>query len=115
MMEVHHFSTTHSYCVSECCGEMATFAAALPCPKLDDLENGTITVDSYHVGSRATYNCAKEFKLIGPEVRWCLPTALWNGTTPVCVPNNPTGTLFINTSIGWSHSIIGKPSSVTRV
>lgn len=62
---------------------------ALPCPKLDDLENGTVMVDSHHVGSTARYRCAKRFKLVGPRVRRCLPTALWGGTTPVCVPKDP--------------------------
>jgi len=73
------------------CFYFVDVVVALPCPKLDDLENGQVTVGSHHVGSIATYRCDKEFQCLGPRARRCLSTALWSGTTPVCVPKNPAG------------------------
>ena len=68
---------------------------ALPCPKLSDPENGEMMVDGYHPGSSATYQCAEGFRLIGPQVRKCLPTALWSDTTPVCVATDTASKLII--------------------
>ena len=72
------------------------FIVALPCPKLEEIENGVLTVDSYDVGSTATYQCARGYRRFGPRVRQCLPTALWSGSTPVCVPRNPTGNKLVD-------------------
>lgn len=82
------------YIYSPCGDIVVTVVSALPCPKLDDPENGDVMVDGYHPGSSATYQCAEGYRLIGPHVRQCLPTALWSGTTPVCVATDIAGKLI---------------------
>ena len=84
------------------------FVVALPCPKLDDVDNGMVTIEDYHVGSTATYRCAQGYRRVGPRVRRCLPTALWSGNTPVCVSRNPIGMLVYKHTpmlIHHSHTI----------
>jgi len=68
--------------------------AALPCPDLEEPENGRLTMNSNKHGSRATIRCNKGFKRMGPRVRRCLSTGLWSEFAPVCVPRNPDGISF---------------------
>ena len=36
------------------------------------------------VGSRATYTCRSELKLVGSSTRTCLPDGSWSGSEPIC-------------------------------
>ena len=59
------------------------------CPTLLPLLHGHVEYTSTRVGSKATYSCDVGFARYGLTERICLPTAVWEGHTPVCVQGKP--------------------------
>lgn len=58
--------------------------AALECHRLNNPSNGLVTVNSYHVGGLATYECYSGYTLRGPTTRTCLPSKQWSESQPSC-------------------------------
>lgn len=58
----------------------------IDCGKLPPLLYGSIHYlnNTTHLGSQVTYNCTRNYKLIGTPVRKCLPTRLWSGVSAKC-------------------------------
>ena len=59
------------------------------CPTPSPLLHGHVEYTSTLVGSKATYSCDVGFARDGLTERICLPTAKWDGETPVCVQGKP--------------------------
>ncbi|XP_064382164.1 sushi, von Willebrand factor type A, EGF and pentraxin domain-containing protein 1-like isoform X2 [Halichondria panicea] len=56
---------------------------AIICPKLDDPEDGQVTVTGLTPSSTAEYSCNKGFTLFG-TARTCQDNGEWSGKAPIC-------------------------------
>ena len=60
---------------------------ALECPFLRDPMNGHVTcIQPVTTGGMCQYSCDVGFDLVGRNVRICLPSSKWSGSTPYCKP-----------------------------
>ena len=59
------------------------FDSAIICPKLDDPEDGQVTVTGLTPSSTAEYSCNKGFTLFG-TARTCQDNGEWSGKAPIC-------------------------------
>ncbi len=62
----------------------AHFHLGIICPKLDDPEDGQVTVTGLTPSSTAEYSCNKGFKLFGTAWRKCQANGVWSGEAPIC-------------------------------
>ncbi|XP_064382155.1 sushi, von Willebrand factor type A, EGF and pentraxin domain-containing protein 1-like isoform X4 [Halichondria panicea] len=62
----------------------APICKAIICPKLDDPEDGQVTVTGLTPSSTAEYSCNKGFKLFGTAWRKCQVNGEWSGEAPTC-------------------------------
>ena len=53
------------------------------CGDLTDPDNGAVSVSGTAYNSLATYSCNSGYVLMGDDMRTCLDTGLWSGSTPV--------------------------------
>ena len=51
------------------------------------VSDGVVCYSGDSVGSVAVYFCDDGYKVQGDSTRECLSSGLWNGTTPLCVPD----------------------------
>ena len=68
---------------------VTAFLAAVPgtvsCGRLDDPEQGMVSLDSTLPGSVATYSCTLGYVLVGrARERRCQDNGTWDGTEPTC-------------------------------
>ncbi|XP_043916972.1 sushi, von Willebrand factor type A, EGF and pentraxin domain-containing protein 1 isoform X2 [Protopterus annectens] len=70
------WNDTYPVCVQVSCGNPPT------------IKDGNITGNNFMVGSRISYVCKEGFILIGPEMRDCLVSGEWSGSTSQCVPRS---------------------------
>ena len=54
------------------------------CPNLDSLSSGSITISSNGLVTKATYDCASGYILIGLSERTCTNDGIWDSTKPRC-------------------------------
>ncbi len=60
------------------------FPPGFSCGRLDNPENGQVTVSGVSAGSNARYRCNTGFELVGAATRICLQTGQWSGSAPSC-------------------------------
>ena len=65
-------------------GSQAFVHTAIKCPKLSDIEYGSVRVTGFTPGSTAHYECKKGFKLVGEAWRKCQYNGYWSGKEPEC-------------------------------
>ena len=54
------------------------------CPKLNDPDNGDVSVSTTAINGVATYSCDHGFTLSGNRRRVCQAGARWSGSEPSC-------------------------------
>ncbi|XP_064383648.1 CUB and sushi domain-containing protein 3-like [Halichondria panicea] len=62
----------------------APICKAIICPKLDDPEDGQVTVTDLTPSSTAEYSCNHGFKSFGTAWRKCQANGEWSGKAPTC-------------------------------
>ena len=55
------------------------------CSPLEDPLDGSVTVDSFSLGSTAVYSCDEGFDLVGEAMRTCMNNSQWSGEAPQCM------------------------------
>ena len=71
------------------------------------VSDGVVCYSGDSVGSVAVYFCDDGYKLQGDSIRECLSGGLWNGTTPLCVPDTVVeGVHYDNSVIPTRGSLI---------
>uniref|UniRef100_A0A3Q3XJV9 Uncharacterized protein n=1 Tax=Mola mola TaxID=94237 RepID=A0A3Q3XJV9_MOLML len=65
------------------------FCAAVQCPALQELENGSASCKGekaiwFNYGNTCSFSCAPGYRLVGPSAVTCTSAAEWNETTPRC-------------------------------
>ena len=58
--------------------------AAQRCDVLDPPQNGRVNINSFTIGSTATYSCFPGFTLVGQDTRTCQANGVWTGSAPFC-------------------------------
>ncbi|KAH9377402.1 hypothetical protein HPB48_008590 [Haemaphysalis longicornis] len=72
---------------------------------LDTPSRAALPPGHFRVGTRATFSCANRFyRLVGSEVRRCLPDGTWTGRTATCIPvcgrsNSPRSSLIYHGNV----------------
>lgn len=64
--------------------EQFTALPDVDCGPLDNPEDGAVSLTGTTYISVATYSCDSGYVLMGDEMRTCLDTGLWSGSTPTC-------------------------------
>ena len=59
--------------------------AAVQCPVLGDLTNGSVDYSARTVGSIASYTCNAGFTLEGSASRKCKQNGKWKASEPSCI------------------------------
>ena len=54
------------------------------CPRLVDIENGAVSIDSRFVDNVATYTCDDGYELVGESSPICRQTGEWSSSPPSC-------------------------------
>ena len=62
------------------------YPSALKCPILVAPTNGTIECSNQTTGGNCNFSCQGGFNLVGSQVRMCLPSVTWSGSTTSCEP-----------------------------
>ena len=70
------------------------------CPTLVNPSNGSVVVNSTHVGGVAFYSCSTGYTLIGLTTRVCLASETWSGDEPGCI-SSKHATKYISLGEGW--------------
>ncbi len=60
------------------------FPPEFSCGRLDNPDNGLVTVSGVSPGSSAHYRCNTGFELVGVASRICLQSGQWSGSAPSC-------------------------------
>ena len=58
--------------------------AAVDCGGLDAPKSGAVELSGTILGSKATYSCFFSYRLVGVEIRECLPSGQWSEEPPTC-------------------------------
>ena len=55
------------------------------CPRLEDIPNGSLEVNTTLNITAAVYTCDEGFELVGESTRTCINYSVWSGEPPICL------------------------------